>query len=84
MGEWIQPGETYGEYRIGFNVRIFAQALTNQNATATMDGYVEDVIEAVDDATGFYMAGMSAPEQYGENASAFLGVDAAIYQITRQ
>ena len=84
LGEWIQPGETYGEYRIGFNVRIFAQALTNQNVTATMDGYVEDVIAAVEDAAGFYMAGMQAPEQFGENASAFLGVDAAIYQITRQ
>ncbi len=84
LGDWIQPGETYGEYRIGFTVRIFAQALTNQNATTTMDGYVEDLIEAVDDAAGFYMAGIQAPEQFGENASAFLGIDAAIYQITRQ
>lgn len=83
MGEWIQPGETYGEYRIGFNVRIFAQALTNQNVTETMDQYVQDVLDTVKDAAGFYMAGIGAPEQFGENASAFLGVDAAIYQITR-
>jgi hypothetical protein len=84
LGDWIQPGENYGEYRIGFSVRIFAQALTNQNATVKMDGYVEKVIEAVDDTPGFYMAGIGAPEQFGENASTFLGVDAAIYQITRQ
>jgi hypothetical protein len=84
LGDWITPGENFGEYRIGFSVRIFAQALTNQNVTATMDGYVEDVIDAVDSAAGFYMSGMQAPEQFGENASAFLGVDAAIYQITRQ
>jgi hypothetical protein len=84
LDEWIQPGETYREYRIGFAVRIFAQALTNQNATVTMDGYVEDLIEAVDDATGFYMNGIGAPEQYTENNSTFLGVEANIYQITRQ
>ncbi len=84
LGEWIQPGETFGEWRIGFSVRIFAQALTNQNVTETMDAYVEDVIEAVSEAAGFYMTGISAPEQYGENASTFLGVDANIYQITRQ
>lgn len=84
MSEWIQPGETYREYRIGFNVRILAQALTNQNVTATMDGYVESLIEAVDDATSFYMSGVSSPEQYSENGSTFLGIEATIYQITRQ
>lgn len=84
MAEWIQPGETFREYRIGFNVRVLAQALTNQNATGTMDGYVESLLEAVDDAKTFYMTGLSAPEQYSENASTFLGVEANIYQITRQ
>jgi hypothetical protein len=84
LADWIQAGEAFGEWRIGFSVRIFAQALTNQNVTETMDGYVEDVIAQVTNSAGFYMTGISAPEQYGENASAFLGVDANIYQITRQ
>jgi len=83
-GEWIQAGETYGEWRIGFNVRIFAQAFTNELATTTMDGYAETLIEAVDDAPSFYMTGLSAPDQYTENGSTFLGIETTIYQITRQ
>ena len=82
--EWIAPGENYGEYRIGFNVRIFAQALTNETATAAIDEYVESLLEYVDAAPGFYMAGLTAPEMYTENASTFLGVEAIVYQITRQ
>lgn len=82
--EWIQPGENYGEYRIGFNVRIFAQSLTNENATLAIDGYVESLMEYVDAAPGFYMSGIGAPEQYAENGSSFLGVEAIVYQLTRQ
>lgn len=81
---WIQAGETYGEWRIGFDVRIFAQALTNEHVTVTIDGYVEDLIEAVDATAGFYMEGLGAPEAYQENNSTFMGIEATIYQITRQ
>jgi hypothetical protein len=82
--EWIQAGENYGEWRIGYNVRIFAQALTNQNATGTVDGYVEDLFDAVSSAAGFYMEGIGAPEAYQENSSTFLGVETVVYQLTRQ
>jgi hypothetical protein len=82
--DWIQPGENYGEYRIGFNVRIFAQALTNEQVTIAIDSYVESLIEYVDAAPGFYMSGIGMPEQFAENNSSFLGVEAIVYQITRQ
>lgn len=82
-GDWVAQGESFGEYRIGFNVRIFAQALTNEHVTETVDGYADTLVTAIQDAPGYYLASIGAPEQYGENSSAFMGIEATIYQLTR-
>lgn len=82
-GDWVAGGEVFGEYRLGFNVRIFAQALTNENATGMVDGYADTLITAIQDAPGFYLASIGAPEMYSENNSTFLGIEATIYQLTR-
>lgn len=81
--EYIQSGETVGEYRIGYDVRIFAQNLTNGHVTPVMDQYIEDALIAVNDATGFYLEAIPAPEAYQENASTFLGVQFTVFQLKR-
>ena len=81
--QYIQSGETVGEYRVGYDVRIFAQNLTNENVTGVMDQYIEDALIAVNDAPGFYLEGIPAPEMYAENASTFLGVQFTVFQLTR-
>lgn len=81
--EYVQAGENFGEYRIGYDVRIFAQNLTNEHVTGVMDQYIEDVVIAVNDAAGFYLESIPAPEMYAENNSSFLGVQFTVYQLTR-
>ncbi len=81
--EYIASGETVGEYRIGYDVRIFAQNLTNEHVTGVMDQYIEDALIAVDGAVGFYLESIGAPEMYQENNSSFLGVQFTVYQLTR-
>ena len=81
--DYVASGETFGEYIISFDVRIFAQALTNEHATVVMDGYIEDALAAIHGEAGFYLDGISAPEMYTENSSTFLGVQLTVKQLTR-
>lgn len=81
--EYVSAGETFGEYVVSFDVRIFAQALTNEHATQVMDGYIEDALTEVHGAVGFYLDAVNAPEMFRENGSDFLGVQLTIKQLTR-
>lgn len=81
--EYVVSGETFGEYVVSFDVRIFAQALTNNHATVVMDGYIEDALDEITSTAGFYLEGVNAPEMYTENNSTFLGVQLTIKQLTR-
>lgn len=81
--EWVAAGETYGEYTIGFEVRVFAQAVTNQVATVNVDQYAEDLLVGIHDAENFYLGEISAPEAYNENNNTFLGIQATVFQRSR-
>lgn len=81
--EYVASGETFGEYIVSFDVRIFAQALTNEHATTVMDGYIEDALDKIHGEVGFYLETVTAPEMYTENSSTFLGVQLTIKQLTR-
>jgi hypothetical protein len=80
---YIAGGETVGEYRVGYDVRIFAQNLTNEKVTGVMDQYIEDALIAVNDEPGFYLEAIGAPEMYQENNASFLGVQFTVYQLKR-
>lgn len=81
--EWVVGGENFAEYRIGFEVRIFAQAVTNEVATDYIDQQAENLVVAITDADNFYLATVSNPDMYSENGSTYLGIAATIYQIAR-
>lgn len=81
--EFITSGETFGEYIISFDVRIFAQALTNNHVTVVMDQYIEDALDEITGTAGFYLEGVNAPEMFTENNSTFLGVELTVKQLTR-
>jgi hypothetical protein len=81
--EFVTTGETFGEYIVSFDVRIFAQALTNNHVTVVMDGYIEDALDGINGTAGFYLETVNAPEMYTENNSTFLGVELTVKQLTR-
>lgn len=81
--EWIASSETYGEWRIGYDVTIVTQTASNSKATNTLDGMVEDVLTEVAGATGFYAGSVSAPNVLAVNNAEYLSVALTIYQNTR-
>lgn len=81
--EWIASGETYGEWRIGFDVTLITQTASNGKATNKLDEMVEDVLNAVNDAAGFYTQSVSSPAVVAANNAEYLSVALTIYQISR-
>ena len=80
---WIQSGEAFGEFRIGFDVTIVTQTASNAKATDNLDSMVEDVLTAVQGAQGFYTDSVSSPAVLAVNNAEYLSVAMTIYQITR-
>lgn len=81
--EWISSGDTYGEFRIGYDVTLVTQTAANNKATDNLDQMVEDVLAAVTEAQGFYVASISSPAVLAVNNAEYLSVAMTIYQHSR-
>lgn len=81
--DWISSGEAFGEWRIGYDVTLVTQTASNGKATGTLDEMVEDVLNEVADAPGFYAGSVSNPQVLAVNNAEYLSVALTIYQITR-
>jgi hypothetical protein len=81
--EWIASGDSYGEWRIAFDVTLVTRTASNRIATDNLDQMVEDVLTAVTNATGFYAGSVSSPQVLSVNNAEFLSVALTIYQNTR-
>ncbi len=81
--DWVVSGETYGEYRIGYDVTLVTQTASNNKATGDLDTMVDDVLAAVAEAPGFYCGSVSSPTVLAVNNAEYLSAAMTIYQITR-
>lgn len=78
---WISSDEeTFGSYRIGFELTISADVGTNEKITADLDQLVNDVIDAL--AGAYDVAEVSAPFAYQTNTAMYLAARATVTDNT--
>lgn len=82
-GSWIESGESFGEFRVSFDVTLVAQMGSNAKVTEAVDSLLETVLVAVQAAPGFYSPSVSSPQVLAVNNAEFLSVPLTIVQIVR-
>lgn len=80
--DWVQSGDVFGAYRIGFDVTLITQTASNAKATDEVDQMVDDLLDAVGAAAGFYCGSVGAPSALQANNAEYLSVSVTIYQNT--
>jgi len=68
-GTWIEPGETFCDVEISFDVIAVASPVTNETATAELDQLVMDVLDAIDT---WEINGVSAPDALTSGGTEYL------------
>jgi hypothetical protein len=80
--DWIENGETFGEFSISFDVEIVAGVGTNQAMSAELDDMVEAVLSAVTAAPGMYASSVGQPTSVDLNGAVYLGTTITVRQNT--
>ncbi len=81
-GDWITSGDTFGAYRVGFDVTLITQTASNAKVTDEIDQQVDDFLTAIANASGFYCGSASAPTYLSVQNAEFLSVTLTVYQNT--
>lgn len=82
-GDWIVSGDTFGVFRIGFNVTLVTQTASNAKVTDELDQMVDDLLDAVASASGFYASQVSAPSLLSVQNAEFYSTTITVYQNTQ-
>lgn len=80
---WIESGESFGEFRVSFDTTLVAQMGSNAKVTEAVDELLETVLTAVQAASGFYAPSVGAPQVLAVNNAEYLSVQMTIVQIVR-
>jgi hypothetical protein len=81
--DWVQSGDIYGSFRVGFDVTMIVQTAANETVSKNLDMMVDDVLEAVSNAAGFYVASVGAPQLLTVQNAEFLTATLTVYQNTK-
>ena len=81
--DWVTGGDTYGTYRLGFEVTVIVQTAANAKVSQTLDDAIDAVLTAVSGAQGFYVGTVGAPSILSVQNAEFLSATLTVYQNTR-
>lgn len=79
-GDWVTGGDTFGLFRIGFEVTLVTQTASNARVTDELDQMVDDAIAAVTRASGFYCGSVGSPSYLDVQNAQFLSAAMTVYQ----
>lgn len=82
-GDWVTSGDTFGSFRIGFDVNLIVQNAANETMITALDTLVDDTLEAIADATGFYASSVGAPTMLEISGADYLSTTITVYQNTQ-
>lgn len=80
---WIESGQSFGEYRVSFDVTVVVQTATNEAMTVNLDTLIEELLIAVHDAPGLYLSEINAPSGVEINGVTYLGSTFTVSQNSR-
>ena len=82
-GDWVVSGETFGAFRVGFDVTLIVQTASNQVVSSHLDDLVDETLTAIADASGFYASAVSAPSLLSVQNAEYLSTTITVYQNTK-
>lgn len=81
-GDWVAGGDTFGSFRVGFDVTLIVQTAANETVSSALDSLVDDTLSAISGAAGFYASAVSAPTLLSVQNAEFLSTTITVYQNT--
>jgi hypothetical protein len=82
-GDWVVSGDTFGSFRIGFDVTLIVQTAANETVSDALDDLVDSTLDAISSASGFYASQVSAPTLLAVQNAEFLSTTITVYQNTQ-
>lgn len=82
-GDWVTAGDTFGSFRIGFDVNLIVQNAANETMISALDDLVDETLEAIADSTGFYASQVGAPSLIDISGAEYLSTTITVYQNTK-
>ena len=82
-GDWVTSGETYGAFRIGFDVTLIVDQAANETMITALDTLVDDTLDAIAPANGFYASQVGAPSLIEISGANYLSTTITVYQNTQ-
>lgn len=80
---WVESGEAFGAFRVGFDVNLIVQNAANETMISALDELVDDTLLAIADATGFYASQVGAPTMLDISGADYLSTTITVYQNTK-
>ena len=82
-GDWVTSGDTFGAFRVGFDVNLIVQNAANETMITALDTLVDETLEAIADASGFYASQVGAPTLIDISGAEYLSTTITVYQNTK-
>jgi hypothetical protein len=82
-GDWVASGDVFGSFRIGFDVNLIVQNAANETMITALDTLVDETVEAITEATGFYASSVGAPTMLELSGADYLSTTITVYQNTQ-
>jgi hypothetical protein len=82
-GDWVTSGDTFGAFRIGFDVTLIVENAANETMITALDTLVDDTLDAIAPATGFYASSVGSPSLIEISGANYLSTTITVYQNTQ-
>jgi hypothetical protein len=82
-GDWVTSGDTFGSFRVGFDVTLIVAPAANETMITALDDLTDSTLEAISDATGFYASSVGAPSLIDISGGDCLSTTITVYQNTQ-
>lgn len=79
-GDWVTGGDTFGSFRVGFDVMLMVRPAASETESSALDDLVDETLTAISGAAGFYASNVSAPTR--ESEADYLSTTITVYQNT--
>ncbi len=82
-GDWVTAGDTFGAFRIGFDVTLIVDQAANETMITALDTLVDDTLDAIAPANGFYASQVGGPSLIETSGANYLSTTITVYQNTQ-
>ena len=82
-GDWVVSGDTFGSFRLGFDVNLIVANAANETMITALDNLVDSTLTAISNATGFYASQVGNPTYTDISGADYLSATITVYQNTK-